>query len=157
MCVCVYTKKCLTIDIKSVLKKRSIAILIMKTSNKIQTIYTFLILVYAQREVTAFQATSPVQTCYRYAKHIADPCLKLNCNYGSECEVTRNARNATCKCVDRCYSYGDSIDSRPVCGNDGVDYDSLCELRRASCQKGANILVKYYGKCGKCRIRERFF
>lgn len=36
-----------------------------------------------------------------------------------------------------------------VCGTDGNDYDSVCQLRHESCLYNKEIKVKYIGKCGK--------
>lgn len=98
--------------------------------------------------VSAFQSTAPSHQCYRFAKVPGDPCAKLNCEFGAECVVARGARNASCQCIEQCYTYGDTVDSGPVCGSDGVDYASLCELRRASCAKLEYISIQFDGKCG---------
>ena len=55
---------------------------------------------------------------------------------------------ARCQCLQSCSSYGDSVDSWPVCSTDGVDYDNVCEMRKASCRLMADIEKKYDGKCG---------
>lgn len=96
-----------------------------------------------------FQSTAPSSQCYQFSKTTGDPCTKLNCEFGAECVIARGARNASCQCINRCYNYGDTVDSRSICGSDGVDYDSLCELRRASCAKSDYIQIKYEGKCGQ--------
>ena len=56
---------------------------------------------------------------------------------------------ARCQCLEACNSYGDSVDSWPVCSTDGTDYDNACEMRKASCRLMADVEKKYDGKCGE--------
>jgi len=81
---------------------------------------------------------------------IKDPCLKLNCSQGLQCVRTRDGKEATCECLESCPNLGDHEGSGPVCGTDGIDYPTLCDLNRVACAKGANITVAFRGKCGKC-------
>ncbi|KAL6259625.1 hypothetical protein P5V15_009541 [Pogonomyrmex californicus] len=81
---------------------------------------------------------------------IKDPCEKLNCSQGSQCVRSRDGKEATCQCLESCPNLGDHEGSGPVCGTDGIDYPTLCDLNRAACAKGANITVAFRGKCGKC-------
>jgi len=37
----------------------------------------------------------------------------------------------------------------PVCGDDGFDYPSECEMRRQACIEMRNVAKKYDGKCGE--------
>ncbi|OQR69119.1 agrin-like [Tropilaelaps mercedesae] len=80
----------------------------------------------------------------------ADPCAEKECQFGAECKVRLDGKTAECVCPERCTSYGDSKGSRPVCGSDGKDYPSVCELRRTACKEMREISVKYQGSCGKC-------
>ncbi|XP_070168751.1 agrin isoform X6 [Polyergus mexicanus] len=89
------------------------------------------------------------------AKHqgaceIKDPCTKLNCSQGSQCVRSRDGKEATCECLESCRNLGDHEGSGPVCGTDGIDYSSLCDLNRIACTKGANITVAFRGKCDPC-------
>lgn len=84
---------------------------------------------------------------------IKDPCTKLNCSQGSQCVRSRDGSEASCECLESCPSLGDHEGSSPVCGTDGTDYPSLCEMNRAACAKGANITMAFQGKCGECLIR----
>ncbi|XP_043517469.1 agrin-like isoform X1 [Frieseomelitta varia] len=81
---------------------------------------------------------------------IPDPCAKQNCTQGAQCVRSRDGKEATCECLESCPNLGDHEGSSPVCGTDGTDYPSLCELNRAACAKGANITVAFQGKCDPC-------
>ncbi|KOX73004.1 Agrin [Melipona quadrifasciata] len=81
---------------------------------------------------------------------IPDPCTKQNCTQGAQCVRSRDGKEATCECLESCPNLGDHEGSSPVCGTDGTDYPSLCELNRAACAKGANITVAFQGKCDPC-------
>ncbi|XP_066597691.1 agrin-like isoform X2 [Prorops nasuta] len=81
---------------------------------------------------------------------IKDPCKKLNCSQGSQCVRSRDGTEASCECIESCPNLGDHEGSGPVCGTDGVDYPSLCDLNRIACTKGANITVAFQGKCDPC-------
>ena len=87
--------------------------------------------------------------CYVYPPDIKDPCENMKCNFGAECVPALDGLSASCQCPDRCDSYGDTVDSTPVCGNDGKDYKNKCEMRKAACNKMKEIGVKYLGNCGK--------
>lgn len=62
---------------------------------------------------------------------------------------SRDGSEASCECLESCPSLGDHEGSSPVCGTDGADYPSLCEMNRAACAKGANITMAFQGKCGE--------
>ncbi|XP_017763694.1 PREDICTED: agrin-like [Eufriesea mexicana] len=83
-------------------------------------------------------------------QEIKDPCAKLNCTQGSQCVRSRDGSEAFCECLESCPNLGDHEGSGPVCGTDGIDYSSLCELNRAACVKGANITMAFHGKCDPC-------
>ncbi|XP_025268706.1 agrin isoform X5 [Camponotus floridanus] len=84
------------------------------------------------------------------ACEIKDPCLKLNCSQGLQCVRTRDGKEASCECLESCPNLGDHEGSGPVCGTDGIDYPTLCDLNRVACAKGANITVAFRGKCDPC-------
>ncbi|XP_031777264.1 uncharacterized protein LOC100678116 isoform X3 [Nasonia vitripennis] len=80
----------------------------------------------------------------------ADPCEKLECSLGSHCVRSRDGTEAKCECMESCPSLGDHEGAGPVCGSDGVDYPSLCELNRVACTRAVNITVAFHGKCDPC-------
>lgn len=79
------------------------------------------------------------------------------CEFGSECVLSART-NATCRCIQRCYSYGDSVDSQKVCNSDGLTYESICHLKKHSCEAKKEIAIRFFGKCGRlwiCAISRR--
>lgn len=73
-----------------------------------------------------------------------DSCEKANCASYQQCTIDLNGR-ASCGCpTSNCppiYS--------PVCANDGVTYDSICHLRKFSCESSKELIVLNYGVCGQ--------
>nr|XP_050849942.1 agrin-like isoform X3 [Vespula vulgaris] len=84
------------------------------------------------------------------ACEIKDPCSKLNCSQGAQCVRSRDGTEASCECLQTCPNLGDHEGSGPVCGTDGIDYPTLCDLNKGACAKGANISVAFRGKCDPC-------
>ena len=72
-----------------------------------------------------------------------NPCLSVRCQVGEECDINKFGI-ARCECPPQCEPV-----MRPVCGEDDRTYESLCELRRASCMQKKLIEVKHTGSCGK--------
>lgn len=73
--------------------------------------------------------------------HGSNPCETLKCGPYQECEIDRYGI-ATCICPDSCPPV-----LKPVCGSDGVTYDSECELARISCHNGTSVAVASHGLC----------
>ncbi|VDO98563.1 unnamed protein product [Soboliphyme baturini] len=92
----------------------------------------------------------PSDGCYAWPKDEKDPCLSVYCQHGSKCVVSADGKIAQCICPDKCPRFGDNRGSRPLCGEDGVDYESLCDLQRSSCNSMRDIKVKYIGLCDPC-------
>ncbi|VBB29084.1 unnamed protein product [Acanthocheilonema viteae] len=83
-----------------------------------------------------------------------NPCEDLRCGPGEQCVISENGKgyiSAHCVCPEQCDDFGDSVESSPVCSNDGIDYPSLCHLRAHACKTKHNESVKYYGKCDPCK------
>jgi len=103
-----------------------------------------------------FLATTSIG-CYVYPADVEDPCAGRTCSFGAHCVASVDGLVARCQCVETCSSFGDSVDSWPVCSTDGTDYDNMCQMRRDSCRRMTDIEKKYDGKCGeyKCIIIKR--
>jgi len=86
--------------------------------------------------------------CYVFPVDRRDPCVGQRCHYGARCSPSLDGRKSRCVCPTRCDEYGDAVGSSTVCGSDGHDYTSLCELRRTACRLLRHIDKKYDGKCG---------
>lgn len=89
------------------------------------------------------------RSCYRLPYGVTDPCESLSCPYQAWCVPTSDGKAGRCICRKECYDVGDSTDKVNLCGTDGKDYTSMCELRRAACKNMINIEIKYRGKCGR--------
>lgn len=86
---------------------------------------------------------------FLFVSEIKDPCRNVNCSLGSQCVRSRDGTDAKCECLKSCPNLGDHEGSGPVCGTDGVDYQSVCELNRLACANGTNVTVAFRGKCGE--------
>ena len=89
-----------------------------------------------------------VNTCYVFPSDSLDPCVGLKCPPGGLCVPSHDGKVAACRCPGSCANHGDSVGSKPVCGSDAVSYDNMCELKKSSCTRNREILIKYQGKCG---------
>uniref|UniRef100_A0A915PPS5 Agrin n=1 Tax=Setaria digitata TaxID=48799 RepID=A0A915PPS5_9BILA len=90
-----------------------------------------------------------ILTCYKWTNERRNPCEDLRCGPGEQCVISENEQgyiSAHCVCPVQCDNFGDSVESSPVCSNDGTDYPSLCHLRAHACKAKHNESVKYYGK-----------
>lgn len=91
-----------------------------------------------------------IEACYKFPEDVHDPCIDLECKYGAECIRSKDGKKGECLCPEKCYTYGDSVGSRAVCGSDGRDYANECELRRRSCPLRKKTTAKFQGKCDPC-------
>ncbi|XP_053715137.1 tomoregulin-1-like [Synchiropus splendidus] len=64
-----------------------------------------------------------------------------NCKFGAECD--EDSEDLLCMCNIVCNGHNDN----PVCGVDGVTYDTPCHVREASCLKQLKIDIKHVGRC----------
>ena len=99
--------------------------------------------------ITIAQVLVPINGCYVFPPGKKDPCEGVKCDLGAICVSSSDGTSSRCQCPLECNTYGDSVGSTAVCGNDGQDYKNWCELRMASCNTMREIKVKYYGKCSK--------
>ncbi|KAF7233766.1 hypothetical protein EG68_03720 [Paragonimus skrjabini miyazakii] len=74
----------------------------------------------------------------------SNPCLGYMCRWpGERCEVDQTGQ-PKCVCPDPCPKV-----VLPVCGSDGMTYDSHCHLERTACLKMRHIWVVYAGPCSE--------
>ncbi|XP_061196855.1 agrin-like [Saccostrea echinata] len=69
------------------------------------------------------------------------PCASVRCYYGS-CRID-NRNQPVCDCEPECPDTGPN----PVCGSDGQNYSSECQLRKHSCRSGKLINKIQDGPC----------
>lgn len=73
-----------------------------------------------------------------------DPCANVTCSFGSTCARSADGQTATCLCPTSCRGAPEGT----VCGSDGADYPSECQLLRRACSRQENIVKKFDGPCG---------
>ncbi|ESN94520.1 hypothetical protein HELRODRAFT_164376 [Helobdella robusta] len=97
---------------------------------------------------------------YFWQAETRDPCATITCYYGSKCAVEENQPSCVCEDDRSCEAYDENEDINDVqshyhkheynsvCGDDGVQYRNICELRKRQCIEQREINVKVYGLCG---------
>nr|XP_055044516.1 agrin isoform X4 [Misgurnus anguillicaudatus] len=75
-----------------------------------------------------------------------DPCSEMTCSFGSTCIQSSNGLSAKCMCPLSC----ENVPKLVVCGSDGQDYQSECELNMKACTIQKNIRVHHKGRCDPC-------
>lgn len=78
-----------------------------------------------------------------YASNLAEtnPCTHMTCTLNQDCLVNRHGE-AVCVCPFVC-----PLPIEPVCGTDGLTYDSSCHLKREACNKSLQTTVLHAGPC----------
>uniref|UniRef100_A0A8C5VMH6 Agrin n=1 Tax=Microcebus murinus TaxID=30608 RepID=A0A8C5VMH6_MICMU len=76
-----------------------------------------------------------------------DPCANVTCSFGSTCARSADGQSASCLCPTTCRGAPEGT----VCGSDGADYPSECQLLRRACARQENILKKFDGPCDPCQ------
>ncbi|KAM6976940.1 agrin-like [Aplochiton taeniatus] len=78
---------------------------------------------------------------------LKDPCSEVTCSYGSTCAQSSDGLSAKCMCPLSCQG----VATETVCGSDGRDYSSECELHRQACQSQKNVRLQRQGPCDPCK------
>ncbi|XP_069039939.1 agrin isoform X5 [Lepisosteus oculatus] len=76
-----------------------------------------------------------------------DPCSEVTCSYGSTCVQSSDGQSAKCMCPLSC----EQEPLRRVCGSDGQDYPSECQLNQHACRLQKNIRKEHDGPCDPCQ------
>uniref|UniRef100_A0AAY5EY32 Agrin n=1 Tax=Electrophorus electricus TaxID=8005 RepID=A0AAY5EY32_ELEEL len=84
-------------------------------------------------------------------KSLKDPCSEVTCSYGSTCVQSSDGLSAKCMCPLSC----EPVPKWVVCGSDGLDYPSECELNTKACSTQKNIRVQHTSPCDPCRDLQR--
>lgn len=72
-----------------------------------------------------------------------DPCDSITCPVGAICRLDAK-RNPLCQCgLEEC----DTVDSKPVCSNDGRTYSSICLMRQQACLRNHQLQVLFDDIC----------
>ncbi|KAL1249982.1 hypothetical protein QQF64_020987, partial [Cirrhinus molitorella] len=74
---------------------------------------------------------------------LKDPCSEVTCSFGSTCIQSSDGLSAKCMCPLSC----ENVPKHVVCGSDGLDYQSECELNMKACATQKNIRVHHQGRC----------
>lgn len=90
-----------------------------------------------------------VNACYVFPPGKTNPCVDKKCWFGAYCVSSTDGLTGRCQCAERCYNFGDSEGSKPLCGTDDNDYANYCELKRSACKDMITIKIKHYGRCSK--------
>uniref|UniRef100_A0A673M1Y2 Agrin n=1 Tax=Sinocyclocheilus rhinocerous TaxID=307959 RepID=A0A673M1Y2_9TELE len=77
---------------------------------------------------------------------LKDPCSEVSCSFGSTCIQSSDGLSAKCMCPLSC----ENVPKHVVCGSDGLDYQSECELNMKACATQKNIRVHHQGRCDPC-------
>ncbi|XP_029818263.1 agrin [Manacus vitellinus] len=78
-----------------------------------------------------------------------DPCAEVTCSFGSTCVRSTDGQSAKCVCPSSC----SGVPENPVCGSDGRDYRSECDLNKHACDKQENVFKKFDGLCASCQAQ----
>ncbi|XP_019637522.1 PREDICTED: agrin-like isoform X4 [Branchiostoma belcheri] len=78
----------------------------------------------------------------KHIRAVADmPCEDMDCG-GAHCGPYQECVDDKCQCPTVCPARYD-----PVCGSDGITYNSECKLAVKACQDGLSVVVKAPGPC----------
>uniref|UniRef100_A0A672LT86 Agrin n=1 Tax=Sinocyclocheilus grahami TaxID=75366 RepID=A0A672LT86_SINGR len=81
---------------------------------------------------------------------LKDPCSEVSCSFGSTCIQSSDGLSSKCMCPLSC----ENVPKHVVCGSDGLDYQSECELNMKACATQKNIRVHHQGRCDRLSNKE---
>ncbi|XP_075241307.1 agrin-like isoform X2 [Convolutriloba macropyga] len=99
---------------------------------------------------------------------LPDPCNRLKCYHGAYCESSPDKISAKCVCPKTCPSSSSSTatsevnsgsngqverrqqQDQPLCGDNGKDYSTKCEIEKDMCPSQRPIKVKFESFCDPC-------
>ncbi|CRL00234.1 CLUMA_CG013507, isoform A [Clunio marinus] len=85
-----------------------------------------------------------------YKGHCQSSCQFIKCTNGRTCIEDHNSipQCITCpSCINNNKNLTYQTIGKMVCGNDGITYRSLCELKQKSCRLGKSIQLLHRGPC----------
>ncbi|XP_050532357.1 agrin-like [Daktulosphaira vitifoliae] len=82
-----------------------------------------------------------------------NPCINVTCWHGSHCKINRLGISE-CLCPEPTLCE-DSV--QPICGTDGLTYESKCHLNRINCISKSDIKMAYEGPCGETNLCKKYF
>ena len=103
---------------------------------------------------------------------LPDPCNRLKCYHGAYCKSSPDKISAKCVCPKTCPSSSSSTatsevnsgsngqverrqqQDQPLCGDNGKDYSTKCEIEKDMCPSQRPIKVKFESFCGKSNRRQ---
>lgn len=72
-------------------------------------------------------------------------CDNVACPHGKQCMMDQYGLTQCFPCLTECQDA--TSDEQKVCGVNGITYDSICHLGRATCIAGRSIKLAYTGAC----------
>lgn len=106
---------------------------------------------------------------------IKSKCVQSDCKFGAVCSQLTNGGGSQCKCPDECLDYREVVDymksyqlhnksnnqlmsingQQTICGDDGNQYESICQMVKIACERRKHVSIKYVGLCGKINVKEK--
>jgi len=74
-------------------------------------------------------------------------CSTMNCSHGAKC-IVNNYHLPSCSCPANCAEYTQiEMANGPICGSDRLTYETICDLKKKSCERQENLSISHWGKC----------
>lgn len=117
----------------------------------------FIVLLWCTvRYSCSYQSDKVKETLLNCIVCVSESCKNVKCRRGKYC-VQDQYLNAHCvSCNSTCNNTDHA--KVPVCGDNGVTYESICHLESASCYSGRTVTVAYRNKCkSKLRFADLYY